>query len=679
MSNPSARALPVPRPGGSLLLLSLGPIQDFIASARRCQDLWFGSWLLSDLARVTAAHIRGVGDRAVTIIFPAGLATQGAQADNPGISNLILARLAPGLDAAALAEGAEAAMKARLVTLARRAWQGAAALEDEVEDGALHEGVALQQLEELMEVLWVQEPLADEADSTYDAARQQATRRLGALKNTRAWRQPAWTAARGRGVPKSSLDGDRESVIDESVYDRRSPRWLSPEARRRRFGTKGAERLCGVGLLKRLGVELPDSPGTFDGARPPFHSTPHVAMAPLLRAIEARGDEGAAATRRYLDRLRALDLPIDDRFRLRKAERSGEGGPATLGGFDGALLLRSRLRDHFEEHRPGFTSLNPDRQRGELRSAEAALSELLQDGDHPAEPCPYYAFLLADGDNMGAAIDGLQTVEGHQALSAALNHFALQCRDIVARHEGSLVFAGGDDVLALLPLHRALDCARALSAAFAGLIQPAVEAAWPPGGEPARPTLSVGLAITHCREPMSDARRLAKRAEALAKAQPGKDSLGLIVSKRGGADLSLCGGWTEEARAPLDQRLQFWIALEEAGALSNKTAHDLEAVAAHYAILSRQEQAARSAEICALVLQVLRRKRGSGGGERLDAQLQAAITHTLVEGDPRLSPAEQVRAFSHELQVARLFGQARRDAQLEPLPLPPLPSPGGEA
>ena len=41
-----------------MLLISLGPVQDFIASARRCQDLWFGSWLLSDLARTTAEEVK---------------------------------------------------------------------------------------------------------------------------------------------------------------------------------------------------------------------------------------------------------------------------------------------------------------------------------------------------------------------------------------------------------------------------------------------------------------------------------------------------------------------------------------------------------------------------------------------------------------------------------------------
>ena len=34
-----------------VLIVTLGPIQDFIAAARRTRDLWFGSWLLSELSK----------------------------------------------------------------------------------------------------------------------------------------------------------------------------------------------------------------------------------------------------------------------------------------------------------------------------------------------------------------------------------------------------------------------------------------------------------------------------------------------------------------------------------------------------------------------------------------------------------------------------------------------------
>src|SRR5258708_38097295 len=40
-----------------LLSISIGPVQDFISSARRSRDLWFGSHLLSELSKAVAKEI----------------------------------------------------------------------------------------------------------------------------------------------------------------------------------------------------------------------------------------------------------------------------------------------------------------------------------------------------------------------------------------------------------------------------------------------------------------------------------------------------------------------------------------------------------------------------------------------------------------------------------------------
>ena len=53
---------------GHLLLITLGPVQDFIAAARRTRDLWFGSHLLSELGRAAA---KAVVNQGASLIFPA--------------------------------------------------------------------------------------------------------------------------------------------------------------------------------------------------------------------------------------------------------------------------------------------------------------------------------------------------------------------------------------------------------------------------------------------------------------------------------------------------------------------------------------------------------------------------------------------------------------------------------
>ena len=55
-----------------LLIISIGPVQEFIASARRSRDLWFGSWLLSELSKAAALRIVNQHQNDLScLIFPA--------------------------------------------------------------------------------------------------------------------------------------------------------------------------------------------------------------------------------------------------------------------------------------------------------------------------------------------------------------------------------------------------------------------------------------------------------------------------------------------------------------------------------------------------------------------------------------------------------------------------------
>ena len=104
-----------------LLLIALGPVQDFIAQSRRTRDLWYGSHLLSELARCAARTLIHGGAK---LIFPDLAKGQDSKLDvelepclsplrpqqhvNAGqpplsIANKILAELPANIDPAALA------------------------------------------------------------------------------------------------------------------------------------------------------------------------------------------------------------------------------------------------------------------------------------------------------------------------------------------------------------------------------------------------------------------------------------------------------------------------------------------------------------------------------------------------------------------------------------------------
>lgn len=142
----------------------------------------------------------------------------------------------------------------------------------------------------------------------------------------------------------------------------------------------------------------------------------------------------------------------------------------------------------------------------------------------------YFAVLALDGDQVGKWIGGeftdKQQLEAHHMdFSAALGDFALnKARLIVQSHDGRLIYAGGDDVLAIVPAETALDCARLLRAAF-------LEATSGIKGKDKYrnekvPDCSVGISIAHFKSPLQDAIREAQRAEKRAKRAQDKGGLG---------------------------------------------------------------------------------------------------------------------------------------------------------
>lgn len=667
-----------------LLLVSIGPVQDFIAAGRRCQDLWFGSFLLSEMAGQLA---RGLLDQGATLIFPGSKETQ-TTGDRPSVANKIVARLpASSLPADAVRRG-RTAMDGWLKTLRDLAFDRCAqALRSAGDPEKLfYRDVAAKQLEDLLEVQWVAVPLAPWA---YAQAHAEAERLLAFRKNTRDFGKVPWNGLRSLSVPKSSLDGQRESVIDEGFFD--AVRNKGQLGAQYRLGP--SERLCGVGLLKRFGLEVVEEGAAAEGSgkegalqltarRPIFHSTSHVAAGPLLTHLSRRGQEGKDAFHEYISALKRIGVrladlvvrsPDEDRARLALrspdgADREGQavvqprafpgcGLVSAGGGLDGCLLYEDRLQSILEES----SQIQRNDLPGKTAEAKAALRRLFH-RLHVSQPPAYYAILAADGDRMGATIRslaaGAQPIEQHQRLSAVLASFAASARKTVEEgHAGSLIYSGGDDILALLPLHTALACAHALQRQFTDAL---AEVCAQPGS---RPTLSVGLAVVHHLQHLGVSRALAQEAERLAKKK--RNSLAVLVDKRSGGTLRVAGPW-DEAPAPLDERIAKWCQLLGAGELPDGLAYELETLLAPFEVRAVQADGTPARPSTALIASLVRRatarKRGKGGSEL--AQATQALLHQAIDGSA--DPIESVRALSSELQIARAFLPAHQIAWREP-------------
>lgn len=557
-----------------LLAISVGPVQEFITAARRTRDLWFGSHLLSEISGAVADFVAKNGGQ---LIFPGNL-----KAGN--IANIILAEVPAGDPA----------------DLARRAREAARAGWREFADDALKQTNAIvrqdiwqDQVDDVIEFYAAWAPLSGD----YRAARHRVMRLLEGRKACRDF-----LPARGRaGVPKSSLDGRRESVLREP------PPGGWPRGICGRMRLKPGEQLDVVGVVKRIGA----------GSRP-YPSVSRVAADPWVRGRAGK-----------------LKTAIDACELIRGQEPDAIqklGGPwaEPYGDFpyEGTALYPSRHHEIIED-----AGLDTEQGMALLRPLREALGGL-------GEPQPYLAVLMADGDRMGEMLSRFESPDEHRRFSAAVAVFADSVAEIVEKHRGVPVYAGGDDVLAFVPVDKCLACARELHDEFSRQLAP-----YAVGDRP--PTLSVGIAIGHFMEDLEDLRNWGDEARKAAK-QPKRDGLAVHLHKRSGSPTRV--RWQWDARP--DVRLMDYAQWIQTQAIPGKLPYDLRKLVDLYQ--GWPDTATLKDALVADVTRVIRDKQPKG-----QRHIMKQIEEEL---ENRFSDAASLRSFTEELLIARQIAVAMSQA-----------------
>lgn len=591
------------------LLFSIGPVQDFIATARKGQDLWFGSWMLSDLARTAAKTAQ---ERGAMLIMPSPVSLD----DQSAIANKVLARV-DARDAVTVANAVEGAVRAKLADLAESVFDRIA---NEAEGKYLRGDNANAQVADLPEIAWV---VVDDVADDWGETRRRAEAALAARKSLRDFGPVTW----GAPVPKSRLDGQRESVIDEAAFPKANQNGRA-ERLRKIFGVGPAERLCGVGLLKRNGRHALASQEA-RGAR--VVSTAHVASW-SLRRVWHELPAAQAALKQAFDQFLA-DLP--DQGKSQSQVPCGHEDPV-LGKVDGAVLFTEQLAEDYDA--------------GDLATARRLLSGFMRDARRLVEQqgglwpnlSPYYAVMCADGDRMGEWLNGLTAPQDHQRASKTLADFASAAEGIVKAHHGHCVFAGGDDVLALLPVATALDCAAALNEAFANFISKG------PKGSGAFPTLSVGIQIAHVIEPFRGSLEGARSAEYAAKHTYGRAAFAVRLDKRSGVPLLIGGKWEELASIHALQELQE----PGVGILPRGLAYDLRRVAERLTVKHLALKANSALEVDLEI----NRKKAAAENATLNAIRALQVDRVLKQKDVEQAASSAVwaRLGNRDLSAIRL-------------------------
>lgn len=454
-----------------LVTLSLGPVQSLIEAARRTRDLWCGSWLLAESAKAAALllHERQPG----CLIFPCPddpareLAPQiKPQDDDANIANILRAEVE-------LPD--QAAVRALLAEAKQAAASRLGALCDEARDklGRLpvHDALWQAQRNDILECVaaWV-----EIGEGGYATASARLGGVLAARKATRDFIPAARSASAepGFGIPKSSLDGARESVLNLPRKDRERGAHKNVV---RRLGLGAGEELDVLAVTKRMAAEVEQ-----------FTAYSRIAAEPWVATQE---DAALARINSMYDTL--IEPGLATRV-------SGNGGCYSRLPFDAQLVFGFRLDSALADA--------DDDEKGLLKALRAAMKDL-------DEPVPYAVILKADGDRMGELLGKAKSAEESRAISRALHGFAKSVRLVVREHRGHAIYAGGDDVLALLPLETAVACAADLAQRFRNAMAGVAERL----GAADAPTLSVGLGIGHIVEPLGRLRARADAAEKFAK------------------------------------------------------------------------------------------------------------------------------------------------------------------
>ena len=559
-----------------LLAIALGPVQGFITSARRSRDLWYGSFLLSEMSKFVAkslAESQSTSDGFKELIFPSPNDWDDLEPNKPlalNVSNKIVAKISGNESSIKkLRKSLEDAAKEFLEEQATKVFNNFDFLNNPAPDNISRKR-ALQQIAGLLEFYWVAVPLT----SDYLASRKHLDSLLAARKSTRNFVQPGWSAP----IPKSALDGQNETILPEAVFKNISG-WNENRVTKYitdlylDYGIRPGEHLDGIGFLKRHGINKLVQKSDIS-----FQSTSHMAALPTLERIKT--DEQRQAVKTYISKLSNF---MEKSGKIAREKINIELGLVPKGhtefsrsannhngrGYDARLLFKERLAE----------LLDGENLKNAQLELDIFLKKLTSGAGKPLEPHSYYVLMHADGDKMGSTISSINDIDVHRDFSKKLADFAKGVRSTIEKYNGCLIYSGGDDVLAYLPLNTALKASKKVASKF----KKAMKKFKSKTGK--SPTFSVGLVIAHHLEHLEDVLNWSRIAEKAAKNTYGRDALAITLAKRSGVNTTIGGKWDS-----FYPRLKELIKLYEGKGISHGTAYEVREFARKFANITIAEQ-----------------------------------------------------------------------------------------
>jgi len=158
-----------------------------------------------------------------------------------------------------------------------------------------------------------------------------------------------------------------------------------------------------------------------------------------------------------------------------------------------------------------------------------AIASTEDPGDNNYKRYTYYAILQCDGDGVTNVLKEMDSTEALREFSSKLLSYAREAAGLVKEYGGATLYAGGDDLLAIVPAsgkdqQTVLDLAKDLNRLFSTKV---------PGC-----TLSFGITVCYYKYPLYEAFPQAWTLLETAKKQEGKNALAVSLLKHSGQNAS---------------------------------------------------------------------------------------------------------------------------------------------
>ncbi len=463
-----------------LILFSIGPVQSFIAQARKTHDLYAGSMLLSDLVKKA---IETIGEN--NLIFP----KLGEAMPNRFLAEVPKAET----NLQAFGERVEKAVRTEWeINIANDALKGI----NKKPDGFN------EQIKGLLEIFWVIVPL--ESDDKYIESVFALEKNLAAIKNIRSFSQYGWQSSIvGEQGRKCSLDGQRNVQFYRPKNGKDHSETASPL-----YSTPNG--VC-------ISTHFPDA------VLQPGEGLSAVSFAKRRYQYAQTSTFKSTAEIALLDALDDLEKNTAGNILLKEYRKQ------IFSEFNAQLYLEDALTSDFLT-KQGISFKNGYN----LEDARQKRKTLQDIAEFKFQK--YYAVLTFDGDDMGEWLSGKKLTDKNslrgfqEEFAKCLADFAKFAKTRLNTGSGQTVYAGGDDFLGFVNLNHLLAVLKYLRNLFHEKVDIPLA-----GFKTDKISFSAGICVAHYKEPLSlvlqEARNAQKKAKDLDK---DKDALAISVIKGSG-------------------------------------------------------------------------------------------------------------------------------------------------